>query len=519
MAGGSLPTLSNGSGDNYKTEKMNHSNSMKRYFWITAIMLFQTAGLRAQVLMDLEKALDIAILNSPIMQQVELDLISNQERLNAQRARLKSQFALTLNPFEYERTNRFDQRTSEWFLNESASSTGTFSINQRILPTDGTISLFNRFSYDYNNSESAGAIDPISRTWNNRLYLQLTQPIFTYNRTKVELERVKLSYETALLRYLLQKLTLERDVAQRFYTVYSSQMRLNIASEELKNNQASHDIIRNKVDGGLLALEELYQSEVNLATSRSSVYTAELNLQNAMDELKVEIGMPLLEEFELMTVIKADSMEIDPEMAINHALENRMELRQRAIAIENSTFDLLDARTVNEFAGSISASFGVTANSEDLGQLFNNPTNTPSVGLTLNIPIFDWGERKSEIKAAEAELKSTEIDLEIEKTDIQVNVRSIIRSIKNLENQIDIQEKTVDNAELTYEINLERYRNGDLTSLDLGIIQSQLSDNKMALTNAIIDYKLELLNLKIQTLYDFEYQVSIIPEELLEKNQ
>ena len=121
----------------------------------------------------MEKALDIAILNSPTMQQVELDLLRNQELLNAQRARLKSQFGLVLDPFQYERANRFDRRTSEWFLNESASSAGTFSINQRILPTDGTISLRNTFSYDYNNSESAGAVDPVSQTWNNRLYLEL----------------------------------------------------------------------------------------------------------------------------------------------------------------------------------------------------------------------------------------------------------------------------------------------------------------------------------------------------------
>ena len=498
---------------------MNITNpfTRSRYLMIIAIVLFQVTGLPAQVLMDMERALDIAILNSPTMQQVELDLLRNQELLNAQRARLKSQFGLVLDPFEYERANRFDRRTSEWFLNESASSTGTLSINQRILPTDGTISLRNTFWYDYNNSQSPDAVDPISQTWNNRLYLELTQPIFTYNRTRVELQRVELSYETALLRYLLQKLSLERNVAQNFYNVYSMQMRLNIANEELKNNAESHEIIKNKVEGGLLALEELYQSEVNLATSRSSVYTSELNLLNAMDELKVVIGMPLTEEFELLAVIKADSVDVDPEMAINHALANRMELRQRAIDIENSMFNLLEAKTTNEFAGSITASFGIQANHEDLGQLFDNPTNTPSVGLTLNIPIFDWGERKSEIKAAEADLMSTEIDLEIEKIEIQVNVRSIVRSIKNLENQIIIQEVTVDNAKLTYDINLERYRNGDLTSLDLGIIQSQLSDRKMSLTNAIIDLKLELLNLKIQTLYDFEYQVSIIPEELLEE--
>jgi len=90
----------------------------------------------------------------------------------------------------------------------------------------------------------------------------------------------------------------------------------------------------------------------------------------------------------------------------------------------------------------------------------------------------------------------------------------VVRNLKNLENQIEIQTKTVENAELTYDINLERYRNGDLTSMDLGLYQNQLSESKMALTNAIIDYKIELLNLKIQTLYDFEKQLPIIPEEL-----
>ena len=488
-----------------------------RYLFLFVIILFQTIIVRAQQLMDMNKALEIAMQNSPVMQQAELSLIRSQEKLNAQRARLKSQFRLILNPFDYQKSNRFDNRSGEWYMNESASSAGSFSINQRILPTDGVISLRNTFNYNYNYSESRGAIDPISRTWNNRLNLELIQPIFTYNRTKVQLETVKLSYESALLRYLLQKLNLERNVAQGFYSVYSSQMRLDIANEAFKNNRESHEIIKNKVAGGLLALEELYQSEVNQATSESSVFNAEVNRQNSMDQLKVIVGLPMTDEFELITVIKADSVVVDPGMAINHALSNRMELRQRQIDIENSMFNLMDAETVNEFGGSIKASFGLSANNEDLGLLFDTPTNTPAVGLTLSIPIFDWGERKSEIKAAKADLKRSEIDLDIEKTNIQVNIRSVIRNLQNLQNQIAIQKKTVKNAELTYDINLERYRNGDLTSLDLGIYQNQLSDRKMALTNAIINYKLELLNLKIQTLYDFENKMSIIPEELLEK--
>ncbi len=471
------------------------------------------AALAGQELLTIDRSLEIAVENSPSMQQTELALVQSQEKLNAQRARLKSQFSITLNPFDYDKTNSFDQQTSEWFVNESASSGGTFAVRQRILPTDGELSLVNRFSYDFSYTESAFAQNPESRTYNNRLYLQFTQPIFTYNRTKMELNRVQLDYEASLIRYLLMKLSLERDVSRDFYAVYSNQQRLVISREELESNQESYTIISNKVEGGLEALEELYQAEVSLATSQSGVYTAQLNLQNSMDQFKVLIGLPLDTEIMIAAEIRADTVEVDQEMAIDHALSNRMELREREIDLENAEFNLVQARSTNEFAGSISASIGVQGNNEVFTDLFDKPTNTPAIGLTLSIPLFDWGERKSEIKAAEASLKSSQLDYQVERTDIEVGIRSIVRSLKNLENQVGIQEMTVVNAQLAYDINLERYRNGDLTSMDLGMYQNQLSDAKMSLTNAIIDYKIELLNLKIQTLYDFEGQVAVIPEE------
>jgi outer membrane protein TolC len=238
-----------------------------------------------------------------------------------------------------------------------------------------------------------------------------------------------------------------------------------------------------------------------------------------MDQFKVMIGFPLDSLVLVAAEIIADTVPVNQELAISHALENRMELREREIDLETANFDLVVAESTNEFAGSVTASFGVQGNNEKFSDLFETPTNTPAIGLTLSIPLFDWGERKSEIRAAEASLQSSQIDYEVEKTDIKVNIRSVVRSLKNLENQIEIQKKTVENAQLAYDINLERYRNGDLTSLDLGMYQSQLSDTKMALTNAIIDYKIELLNLKIQTLYDFERQVPVIPEELSEYEQ
>jgi outer membrane protein len=91
-------------------------------------------------------------------------------------------------------------------------------------------------------------------------------------------------------------------------------------------------------------------------------------------------------------------------------------------------------------------------------------------------------------------------------------VRSVYRNLQNLETQIEISEISERNAQLSYEINLERYSNGDLSSFDLQQFQSQLSNAKLSRVNALISYKLELLNMKIQSLWDFELNEAVIPD-------
>ena len=129
---------------------------------------------------------------------------------------------------------------------------------------------------------------------------------------------------------------------------------------------------------------------------------------------------------------------------------------------------------------------------------------------------WDWGERKSRIKASEASIEMNEVNLEDEKNNIIISIRQVYRNLQNLENQVEIQRKNERNAQLTYDINLERYRNGDLTSMDLNLYQTQLSQAKTNLVRALIDYKIELLNMKIQSMYDFEKDCSVVPDLGLE---
>lgn len=471
----------------------------------------------AQQILTLERALEIARANSPDIQLALLNLERSEQTLLAQNAALKSNFSLNLNPISYDKTRAFDIYNSKWNTSETTRSSGTFTVSQPILPTDGTISLVNNFGWQ--NSYSENAFNEQPKTFSNNLYLSVAQPLFTYNRTKLQLKELELDLENAKLRYAMQMLSSEREVTQFFYDVYLAQMSLAISQDEFTNTQKSYEITQNKVSAGIAAKEELYQAELNFATAKSSLNTAQVNLDNYKDQFKKYIGMDIMEEITVMTDVALNPINVDMKMAIEHGLSTRMELRQREIDIESSMFDLIRTKSMNEFRGDLNLSIGIIGVNENLHDIYQNPTNNPKVSLGFNIPLYDWGEKKARIKAQEAVIETQKVNQTEQKKQITVDIRRIYRNLQNLVNQIDIAKQNEKNAQLTYEINLERYANGDLTSMDMNLFQTQLSQKKMAYAQSLIDYKIELLNLKIQSLYDFEKNEAVIPENIIQKKK
>ncbi|NLB25547.1 MAG: TolC family protein [Bacteroidales bacterium] len=489
---------------------------MHKLLFSLLIVMLVLPFVQAQEVLTLEKVLAIAETGSPDLKRSLLNLERYSKNLEAQRAALKSRFSLDLQPMGFSRNRRFDSRVSQWYTNENFQTNALFRVEQPILITDGTISLTNEFGWqksfsDANNLES--------KVFFNNLYLNLNQPLFTYNRLKLQLKDLELNLENANISYAIQRLNLEKNVTQFFYNVYMTQMNLNISREELKNTQNSYDIIKNKVDAGLAAKEELYQAELNLATSKSSLQNQEVLFENAKDQLKLYLGMDLYEDFSILADVATNPVPVDLEKAIKTGLASRMELRQREIDIESSQFDLIRTKSLNEFRGDVNLRLGISGDNRELNKVFDAPTNSPSIALNFNIPLFDWGEKKARIKAQEASIESQKLSFSDEQNQIIIGIRQAYRNILNQLNQIEIAEQSQTNAQLTYEINLERYENGDLTGMDLNLYQTQLSGKKIAFAQALINYKVELLNLKIQSLYDFEKNQPILPSDLYLNNK
>ena len=292
-------------------------------------------GTQAQIIMTMEQALEYSAEHNPALINSRMSMERYEQNLIAQKASLKSRFSLNLQPLSYSQSRQFDSRFSDWYTNRSLSSSGTFSISQPIIWTDATLSLNNNLSWQ-NNESSVGGNTNSNRAFSNSLYLSLNQPIFTYNRTKMNLRQIEMNYENARISYALQLLNVERNITSQFYSLFMAQQNLEISEKELENAEKNFNIIKDKVEADLVTKDEYYQAQVNLAQSRSSLENQKVSLENSKDNFKQALGIPLEEDIVVVCDVEADPVFVDFDKALESATTTRLELRQRQISSQRA---------------------------------------------------------------------------------------------------------------------------------------------------------------------------------------
>jgi outer membrane protein TolC len=452
--------------------------------------------------LTLGRALDIATERSSEMIYARNNLEIRRQNLKAEDASLKSQISFNLTPIQISK-DRVDDELFGLYTVESKSSLASLFVTQRVKWTDANLTLSNRLDWLEQTAEREFT-ETTNTRYRNTLGLTFSQPLFTYNRTKQALEELKLGLEGAELNYITRKLSLEQNVTAGFYNVYQASERLEISREDHTNKEESYNIIKNKVEAGISAQEELLQAEINFAQSKAIVEDGQVVYENALDDFKILLGLSLDDEIELAADVRKLVVDVDLDKAVESGLKYAPRLREADISIEYAKNALVRTGAVDEFSATVDLSYGVTGTDEDFEDLYKSPLRSQGVAVQLSIPIWDWGKRKSQLKASSLQIDDRLQMKEDLEHQVVLGIRRAYRALQNQVTQIEIAEKNVENAKLTYEINLERYRNGDISSKTIGEYQNQLANQQLGYIGALINYRIELLNLKIASLWDFE---------------
>ena len=464
--------------------------------------------------LTLDESIEIAKEKSYSMLRLNQNLKIAEYNLKSATSRLKTHINMNLGLPNYTETVRQKaDSTGVFFSVKELTYSSNLTINQP-LPTDGNIfvqTALSSFKDYYADARSANLSTRIGFT-------QPLDALYGYNDIKSSLKRAELAYERSSKTYKRAELDLVYNVSSAYYDLLSLQKRAEIALLDLERLTEAFEISQNKYEAGLIREVDALQMEVDLAEAQSNYDITILNQSASLNYFKELIGIQLDDEVILSSDLGYKIIIIDTERAVQLALENRTEIREREIDIQLERIAIKQQKAAGMIKGNINAYYekvGIATPSRNMDipysieNAYTDFTNRPSnygIGFTISIPIFDWGENRALVRAAEARLKSNEYSKKEVERDIETRVRNLVAGINTNLKRLQLLEKNVIVAEKSFEITLQRFSDGDIDSQSLALERNRLNTAYTSHLGAYISYQLSLADLTKQTFFDFRQE-------------
>ena len=493
---------------------------MRKILFITALLFFCTLLLQSQTIhtLTLEESIEIAKEKSYSMLRLGEDLKIAEYNLKSATSRLKTNINMTISAPQYSETIeswKDTTGTTYYYPIKNLSYSSTLTSNQP-LATDGNIFIPNSLS-------SADNLTNNFRSSHLRSRIGFEQPLnsfYAYNAIQSTLKRAELDYERSNKQFKREELNLIYQVSNAYYNLLSLQESMEIAALDLERQQDAYEISKNKYAAGLIREVDALQMEIDLAEAQNNYDIAILNEVSSKNSFKELLGLDLNDSISLSSELDYQIVIIDPEKAVELALKNRLEVREQEIQIELQKLSIKQQKANSMIRGSVNAYFekaGINQQS-DIGflkSIENSYQNlivrdaSYGVGLTVTIPILDWGQNKAMVRAAESRLTQFNYRKEEVEREIETEVKNLIASISSNLKRLQLLEKNVVVAEKSFEITRQRYSDGDIDSQNLALERNRLNNAYTSHLRAYINYQLSLADLTRKTFYDFQAQQEV----------
>ena len=346
-----------------------------------------------------------------------------------------------------------------------------------------------------NDSEISGN-GVVAKTYNASLGVNYT--IFDGFGRKYNVEQLKKTYN---LTELQARETIENTYLQLF-TTYFQIARLtentNNLKEALTISKQRLQRAQYQYDYGQSTKLEFLNAQVDVNNDSISLITAKQQLNNAKRGLNVILGSKNDVSFEVETEVEYNKMlsfdELKAKTMQNNAL---LKQNEQNIAISEFNIKINKANYLPSLNFNTSYGFNRTEN-ENLINPFGAKLITSdglNAGLNLTWNIFDGGATKTRVSNAKIALDNQQILLDQQKVNIENNLKNTWENYKNQLFILSAQEQNVQSNQNNFDRTQERFKLGQITSVEFRQAQINLINSKTALNNARFDAKLIELQL------------------------
>ncbi len=452
---------------------------------------------------SLEQVIEIAQNNSLDIQIAKFELISNYWAYRTFKRGLLPQFNFTgelpnLNRSFVNYTN--PDGTESYLAQSYISYSGNLQVRKTIGFTGGNVFLSSGLQKVDNFSDSLRSHNYLSTPIN----FGVSQPIFNYNPYKWSKKIEPLKYNEAKRKYLEASEQVRITAVNYYFDLLQSQLNIEIQQVNVQNYDTLYKLAQGRYSLGKIQENELLQLELQLLQSKSSLELANLNYENSLYKFKSFLRLSPEVKVILLEPGAVDFIIVDKNKALNYAMVNNSKILGFDRQIMQANSDLDRAKKENGFNANLYAVFGLTQNAPILGDAYYDLNNQQNVRLGVQVPIYDWGLRKGQVKMAESNLSIVKSSIEQQKIDFKQQIYLQVAEFNMQQNQLYIAAKSDTVAQRNYIITKNRYYLGKTTVTDLNIAQAANDQARLNYLRAIQKYWNSYFNLRKKTLFDFK---------------
>lgn len=255
------------------------------------------------------------------------------------------------------------------------------------------------------------------------------------------------------------QIALVGQVAQAWLSYSFANANLKLADQTLKAQLESFNLNKKRFDVGIDSEVPVRQAQISVETARNDVANYKTQIAQAQNLLNLLVGQQvpanLLPNQRVTRVTKTNTLSAG---LPSDLLNNRPDIRTAEYQLSAAGANIGAAKARMFPTISLTGSAGYA--STDLSDLFKSGAFIWSVGPSLDIPIFDWGTRKANIKISET-------DQQIALSDYEKSIQSAFREVndalavrQNIGDRLSAQRRLVEATNTTYKLSNARFRAG-----------------------------------------------------------
>lgn len=324
--------------------------------------------------------------------------------------------------------------------------------------------------------------------------------------TRVGVQRASAAEALARAKVEVARRGLAPTVTKAYYALLAAQRKYAAAQQALDQAQHALTISQDLERGGEVAHSDVVRSQLQVNTQQQALNEAQLGMESTRLDLAVLLFRDFNESFSIV-----DDLDLAPALPPMTDVET-MAGRENPVlgaaiqAVRAASLDVTLAHQAYLPTISVDAIYGIEANaillnSVDRAYRELGPVPTPGyyIDAALNIPLWDWGVRRSKVRQAEFKREEAQTELSAAQRTLMKNLHGYYEEAQTARRQMDLLRAALDLASENMRLNTLRYQAGEATILELVDAETALSQARSTYDDGMVRYRLAIANLQTLT--------------------